>query len=100
MYTLTRESKNGLSFTKINFANFNDAFSEFMKYMQLHEIKCFESFGIPNDSDVQCIGFGLMFYAQNKYVEISLTKNNVWIGGFQKSINDAYELEIFKGLED
>jgi hypothetical protein len=100
MYTLTRESKNGLSTTKINFSNFNDAFSEFVQYMMLHEIERFESFGIPNDSDVQCVGFGLMFYGENEHIEISLTKNNVWIGGFQKSINDAYESEIFKGLEE
>jgi len=100
MYTLTRESKNGLSTTKINFSQFNHAFNEFIEYMMVHKIENFESFGIPNDSDLEHIGFGLMFYCQNEFIEISLTKNHVYIGGLQKSINDSLESDIFKGLEE
>jgi hypothetical protein len=101
MYKITRESKNGMNTSISTHLKFDDAFNEFIELMNIHCIERFDSFGIPSDSDIKHIGFGLMFYAQNEWLDLTLTKTatgDEFGSGFIKSMNDSLENEIIKFL--
>jgi hypothetical protein len=101
MYKVTRESKNGKNTSFSTHIKFNDAFDEFIDLMNIHFIERFDSFGIPSDADIKHIGFGLMFHAQNDWMDLTLTKTSTgdeFGSGFIKSINDSMENDLMKFL--
>jgi hypothetical protein len=103
MYKITRESKNGSSTTVTTNLKFVDAFDEFIELMNIHCIERFSSFGIPLDCDIETIGFGLMFHAENEWMDLTLTKTatgNECGSKFLKSINDSMENDLMKFLNE
>lgn len=103
MYKLTRETKNGMNTSISTHLHFNDAFDSFIELMNIHEICRFNSFGIPLDSDIKHIGFGLMFHAENEWIDITLTKTSTgdeFGSGFIKRMNNRLERDVMKFLNE
>ena len=101
MYKVTRESKNGLHTSTTTHVRFNDAFEQFIDMMNVHCIENFESFGIPKDSDIKHIGFGLMFWAENEWIDLTMVKTATGDesgSGYVKAINNEMEKDLFKHL--
>jgi hypothetical protein len=55
------------------------------------------------DCDIETIGFGLMFHAENEWMDLTLTKTatgNECGSKFLKSINDSMENDLMKFLNE
>jgi hypothetical protein len=74
MYKLQIENTLSGSLTEKTFLEFSKCFEVFQIELRIREIQKFDGFGIPRDEDIEDVGFGLMFYANGRFANISILK--------------------------
>ena len=74
MYKLTTETKISQSISEQTFIDFKKCFDCFQLALQVRNIQGFQGYGIPRDEDIETVGFGLMFHAENEFFILTLTK--------------------------
>jgi hypothetical protein len=74
MYKITTETKINHSISEQTFIDFKKCFECFQISIKVRNIEHFQGYGIPRDEDIESLGFGLMFHAENKDFILTLTK--------------------------